>query len=168
MPRTSEQIVVPAISIKGMLSLLAYGNYNAKVTGLDAFPRDQWPPVALTFYTFHTMVLLGMYFIGFTALGIWLFWRGTLFQKKWYMWLALLSVLLPLVTNELGWVTAEVGRQPWIVYNLLRTRDAISITVPAGQILLTLILFILVYALLFAAWILVLRKRMIEGPEAKA
>ena len=166
-PRPSEQIVAPAISIKGLLSLLAYGNYYAKVTGLDAFPRDQWPPVALTFYSFHTMVMLGMYFLAMTALGVWLLWRGTLFRKKWYMWLALLSIPLPLIANELGWITAEVGRQPWIVYNLLRTRDAISINVPAGQILLTLILFIVIYALLFAAWVVVLRKRMIEGPEAK-
>ncbi|MHB9038705.1 MAG: cytochrome ubiquinol oxidase subunit I [Armatimonadota bacterium] len=152
------------VQIPGLLSLLAFGNWNAEVTGLEAFSRDEWPPIAMTFYSFHSMVLLGMYFIGMTALGIFLLWRGKLFESKRFLRLALVSIPLPFIANELGWMTAEVGRQPWIVYKLLRTGDAISITVPAGQILATIILFCLVYALLFVAWILVLRREMRLGP----
>lgn len=157
------------IQIHGLLSFLVYGDPNAKVVGLDAFPRDQWPPVRPTFYSFHAMVVLGMYFIGLTILATFLLLRNQLFGNtwlsKWLMIAMLLSIPLPFIANELGWVAAEVGRQPWIVYGLLRTKDAISVTVPAGQILFTIVIFCLVYALLFAAWIVVLRKQMERGPE---
>jgi cytochrome d ubiquinol oxidase subunit I len=163
--RPDENKVEPAIRLPGLLSLMAYGNMGAKVTGLDAFPRDEWPPIEITFYSFHAMVMLGMYFIGFTALGILLLWRGMLFENKLYLKLALVSIPLPFITNELGWIAAEVGRQPWIVYNILKTRDAISVTVPAAQILITIIMFSLIYALLFVAWVMVLKREMRKGPE---
>ncbi len=152
------------IEIPGALSYLIYGRTDAEVTGLDAFPKDEWPPIALTFYSFHAMVLLGMYFIGFTALGVFLWMRKKLFTNKWFLILAMASIPLPFLANELGWIAAEVGRQPWIVYKVLKTRDAISVTVPASQILATIILFCFVYALLFFAWIVVLRKAIHRGP----
>lgn len=152
------------IQFRGLLSLLVHGDVNKPVTGLDGFPRDLWPPIALTFYSFHLMVLLGLYFIGMSALGVFLWWRHKLFENKLFLRLALLSIPLPFLANELGWITAEVGRQPWIVYGLLKTRDAISVSVPAEQILITIILFSAVYALLFAAWMLVLKRELAKGP----
>jgi cytochrome d ubiquinol oxidase subunit I len=152
------------VQFRGLLSLLVYGDINKEVKGLDAFPREEWPPVELTFYSFHAMVALGMYFIGLTALGVFLWWRGKLFDNRLFLRLAVLTIPLPFLANELGWITAEVGRQPWIVYNLLKTRDAISVTVPAQQILITIILFAVIYALLFAAWLLVLRRELAKGP----
>ena len=152
------------IQLPGLLSLMAFGDWNAEVKGLNAFPGDEWPPIRTTFYSFHAMVVLGMYFIGLSALGVFLLWRKKLFENKLYLRLALLSIPLPFIANELGWVAAEVGRQPWIVYKLLKTRDAISITVPASQILATIILFCAIYALLFVAWMMVLRRHMERGP----
>jgi len=154
-----------ALKVKGLLSLLVHGNINKEIKGLDAFPKDEWPPVALTFYSFHAMVILGMYFIGLTALGALLWWRQKLFSNRLFLWLATLSIPLPFIANELGWITAEVGRQPWVVYELLRTKDAISVMVPASQILLTIVLFCMVYALLFAVWIGVLRREFAKGPQ---
>ncbi len=154
-----------SIEVPGLLSLLAYGDVNKEVTGLDAFPRDEWPPLNMTFYSFHFMVILGVYFMGLTVLGLFLWWRKILFKNRFFMWLALLSIPLPFITNELGWIAAEVGRQPWIVYKLLKTKDAISVTVPAEQILITIILFAMIYLLLFVAWMLALRRQLDRGPE---
>jgi len=158
------QLIYP-IQLKGALSWFVYGDTRREVKGLDAFPRDEWPPVALTFYSFHFMVILGMYFIGLTGLGVFLWWRRKLFENRWYLWLAVLSIPLPFLANELGWITAEVGRQPWIVYGLLKTRDAISITVPATQILITIFLFSAIYVLLFIAWMMVLKRQLGRGPD---
>lgn len=154
-----------SIEIPGLLSLLANGDINSEVTGLDAFSKDELPPLVATFYTFHFMVILGLYFMGLTVLGLFLLWKKILFKNRFFMWLALLSIPLPFITNELGWIAAEVGRQPWIVYKLLKTSDAISITVPAEQILVTIILFALIYLLLFVAWVLALRRQLGRGPE---
>lgn len=153
------------IELPGALSFLVYGDTNKEVTGLDKFPADQRPPVAMTFYPFHLMVMLGVYFMALTVGGLILLWKNKLFENKFYMRLALLSIPLPFIANELGWIAAEVGRQPWIVYNILKTKDAISITVPAAQILFTIIMFSVVYALLFAAWMMLLKKQLQHGPE---
>lgn len=152
------------VAIPGLLSILAYGDYNATVKGLSDFPREEWPPVAPTFYSFHLMVGLGMYFCALGALGLYLLWRRRLFNNRLFLKLALWSIPLPFVANNLGWIVAEVGRQPWIVYKLLKTRDAISVTVPATQILFTIIMFCAIYALLFFAWLAVLKREMRRGP----
>ena len=91
--------------------------------------------------------------------------RGTLYTNKLFLRVALILIPFPFIANELGWIAAEVGRQPWIVYGLLKTRDAISVTVPAGQILATIILFAVVYAFLFGVWMYLLRRKLNEGPE---
>jgi cytochrome d ubiquinol oxidase subunit I len=157
--------MIAEVKVPGLLSLLAHMDINAEVQGLNGFPRDEWPPLALTFYPFHLMVLLGLYFIGLTLLGVFLWWRGLLFKYKFFLWLALLSIPLPFIVNELGWITAEVGRQPWVVYHVLRTADAVSISVPAYQVLLTLVLFVVIYAFLFWAWLYLIRKLVGAGPE---
>jgi cytochrome d ubiquinol oxidase subunit I len=164
-PSKEDETVHAAIRLPGMLSLLAFGNLDAEVKGLKEFPKDEWPPLALTFYPFHLMVALGVYFVALTALGMYLLWKKRLFENRLFLKLALWSIPLPLITNELGWITTEVGRQPWIVYHLLKTKDAVSITVPAEQILFSIIMFVIIYSLLFTAWIFLLRREINKGPE---
>jgi cytochrome d ubiquinol oxidase subunit I len=147
-----------------MRQFVFFGKFEAEVKGLKDFPKDEWPPLGLTFYPFHLMVYLGTYFILLTLFGAYLLWRKTLFDNKLFLRLALWSIPLPLIVNELGWITAEVGRQPWIVYRVMKTRDAISISVPSGQILASIILFILVYTLLFFLWLFLLKREIKHGP----
>ena len=161
--------VTHTIEIPGALSILVGNSTDTVVQGLNDFPRDEWPPVVLSGFSFHVMFMLGMFFFGFTGLGVLLLWRGKIFEVetfwgRWYMRLAVLSVPLPFVANELGWIAAEVGRQPWVVWHLLRTRDAVSITVPASQILFSIIMFSVIYALLFCLWVFMLRKKFRTGP----
>jgi cytochrome d ubiquinol oxidase subunit I len=153
------------IKLPGLLSLLAFGSLDAEVKGLNDFPRDEWPPLGLTFYPFHLMVALGMFFIAFTLLGLFLHWRRILDHSRWFLRIALLAIPLPFIANELGWISAEVGRQPWAVYRVLKTQDAVSATVPASQVLLSIIAFCLIYSLLFGVWIYLLRREIRKGPD---
>ncbi|MZP30845.1 cytochrome ubiquinol oxidase subunit I [Heliobacterium undosum] len=154
------------IGIPKALSLLATDDPNGEVKGLNAFPKEERPPVFLPFVTFHLMVALGTLFILFSIWGIWLMRKGTLQDNRLFLKLALWSIPLPFIANEVGWIAAEVGRQPWIVYKLLLTVDGISYTVPAWQILASIILFVLIYSLLFVVWFYLLRKKLEAGPEA--
>lgn len=160
-----QQKVHFAVQVPGLLSLLAHNRLDAEVAGLDSVPRRDWPPLALTFYPFHLMVLLGLYFIALTMLGAFLYWRKMLFTFRPYLWLAMFSIPLPFLSNELGWITAEVGRQPWIVYKMLRTSDAVSVTVPAWQVAASLVMFVVLYAFLFAVWFFLMRKTIGIGPS---
>jgi len=135
------------------------------VAGLDQFSRDLWPPMEITFYSYHVMMLLGFYFIGVSLLGVFLLLRKRLFTSRWYLWIMLASLLLPLLALEFGWMAAEMGRQPWVVYGLLKTLNAASVVVPAGQILFTLILFAVVYSLLLALLAYLLKREIARGPQ---
>jgi cytochrome bd ubiquinol oxidase subunit I len=152
--------------IKGLLSMAVGGTRDTVIKGLKDYPKEDWPPILFSFGSFHLMVGLGFYFVAFTSLGLLLWWRKKLYDNRLYLWLALLSLPLPIVANELGWMAAEIGRQPWVVYGLLRTENAVSKVVPAEQILASIVLFSLVYALLFATWIFLLRKKLLNGPQA--
>jgi cytochrome d ubiquinol oxidase subunit I len=164
-PDEAEQRVKYAVAVPGLLSFLVHSNFRDPVDGLDKVPRDQWPPVAITFYSFHVMVVLGLMFIVLTLLASYLRWRHKLFEKRWLLWVFVFAVPLPYVANQIGWVAAEVGRQPWVVYGLLRTNDAVSKAVNANQVLGSIIMFLLIYALLFAVWLYVLDKKIRQGPE---
>ncbi len=164
-PDTENQQVKGGIAIPGMLSFLVHGNFTGTVAGLDQFPREDWPPVGITFQSFHLMVGMGMMFIGLTVLATWYRWRKTLFQQRWLLWVFVFAVPLPFAANQLGWIAAEVGRQPWIVYGLLRTNHAISKSVSADQIIGSIIMFTLIYALLFSLWIYLLDHKIKQGPE---
>jgi cytochrome d ubiquinol oxidase subunit I len=153
------------IGVPKVLSLVVAGDPNAEVKGLKDFPRDEWPPLGLTFASFHLMVALGTFFLAFTALGMFLLWRKRLFDARWYLWVVALAVPLPFLADHAGWVAAEVGRQPWIVYGLLRTRDAISPAVPAAHILASIVLFSAIYVLLFSLWLYLLTQKIRKGPE---
>lgn len=164
-PDKEARTVHAAVRLPGLLSLLAFGNLNTEVKGMNDFKDDELPPLSLTFYPFHLMVILGFYFIALPALGLLLLFKKKLFDSKIFMWLALFSLPLPIIANELGWITAEVGRQPWAVYHLLKTRDAISTIVPANHILFSIIVFSIIYILIFFAWVYVIKKQLNRGFE---
>ncbi len=132
--------------------------------GLDQFPLENRPPLWLTFVSFHNMVLLGLWFIALMAWSAWQLYRGRLFEDRRTLKLLLWSIPLPLAACQLGWIAAEVGRQPWIVYGLLRTDQAWSPAVSAGEIAFSLVLFGLVYLALFALWFTLMVKKARVAP----
>ena len=153
------------IAIPGMLSYLIDFDTNTKVTGLNSFKEEDRPPVNIVFQSYHLMVGIGFALIGISLLGIFFWWRGTLFKQRWMLWIFVFSVLLPQIANQIGWITAEVGRQPWIVYGLLRTSEGLSKAVEAGQVWFSLILFTLIYIGLFILFIYLLNEKIQHGPE---
>ena len=153
------------LKIPGGLSFLTYHDFNAPVTGLRAFkPEDRPSQVNSVFQLYHLMVACGCGMILLSVLGCWLWWRGKLFNYRWLLWVYALSVLLPQLANQAGWFTAEMGRQPWVVYGLLRTSDALSRVVTANQIVFSLILFTIVYIVLFALFLFLLNRKIQHGP----
>lgn len=164
-PDDNSQTVRFPVAIPGMLSYLVHRDTNAEIPGLDQLPRDEWPPVFLSFTSFHIMVGLGMFFIGITLLASLFWWRGTLFNQRWLLWVFVFAVLGPYVSNQLGWVATEVGRQPWIVYGLLKTAEAGSPSVPAGQVMASIGIFGLIYLSLFAVFVYVMNDKIHHGPE---
>jgi cytochrome bd ubiquinol oxidase subunit I len=156
------------IEIPGLLSWLAFGDVNAKITGLNEFPPENVPPLFLTFVSYHNMVALGMYFILVTAIGVWLVYSGKLWDKNGFLKLLTWSIPLPLLACQLGWIAAEVGRQPWIVYKLMRTKDAFSMVLTGGEVLFSLILFTIIYLFLGSIYIFLVRRELQHGPELAA
>jgi cytochrome bd ubiquinol oxidase subunit I len=154
-----------SISIPGLLSYLVYGDASKPIIGLDAFPEGETPPVNIVFQAYHIMVAIGFFLIGITLLGVFLWWRGKLFNHRWLLWVFVFSVLGPQIANQVGWITAEVGRQPWIVYGLLKTSDAFSKVVTSGQIMFSLILFSVIYLVLFILFIYLLNEKIQHGPD---
>lgn len=156
------------IAIPGGLSFLVSADFNKPVQGLKAIPKNQRPgPINLVFQFYHIMVILGMFFIGYSILMMFLWWKKKLFSYKWVLWLSLISVILPQIANQVGWYAAEIGRQPWIVYKLLRTSDALSKAVQAQHVMFSIILFSVIYLILFALFLYLLRKSILAGPEEK-
>lgn len=177
------------LALPGMLSMLVHHDPDKPVIGLDKIPKQYWPPIFISFFSFHIMVGLGVFFVAVTVLATVLHWRKTLFDKRWLLWVFVLSVPTPFIANELGWVAAEVGRQPWIVHPRLikdasgaplldaagmvqyrmeeglLTRNAVSESVPAEHVLVSIILFSLIYALLFWVWLFVLNSKIQKGPK---
>lgn len=164
-PDDEEQRVKYGIAIPGGLSFLVHYNFDTPVKGLDQYPEADRPPVKIPFFSYHLMIALGMYFIAVTLFASYLRWRKTLFGKRWLMRVFVFSVIGPYIANQVGWIAAEVGRQPWVVYGLLRTSDAVSKAVEAGQILFSIILFLVIYILLFAVWVFVLNDKIRHGPD---
>ena len=157
---------VTGISVPGMLSFLVHGDTTKPVTGLTAFPPQDRPPVNPVFQAFHVMVGVGTILIGLSLLGAFLWWRGSLFEARWLLWIYVFAVLLPQAANQLGWFTAEVGRQPWIVYGLMRTAAGVSPSVTAGHVIASLVLFTLIYLALFVLFIYLLDQKIRHGPLA--
>jgi cytochrome d ubiquinol oxidase subunit I len=156
---------VYGIKVPGGLSFLVDYDFDAPVTGLNAFAEtDQPSQVNAVFQFYHIMVAIGILLIVLTLYASLQWWRGRLFEKKWLLWIFVFAALLPQIANQAGWFAAEMGRQPWVVYGLLRTSEALSESVSAGQVLFSLILFFLIYALLFVLFIYLLNKKIQNGP----
>lgn len=160
---------VTGIGIPGGLSFLVHQDFKAPITGLNAFkPEDRPGQVNAVFQFYHIMISIGMFLIALTFYASFLWWRGKLFETKWLMWIFSFSVLLPQIANQVGWFAAEMGRQPWIVYGLLRTSQGFSQEVSANQIVFSLVLFTVVYTLLLILFLYSLNKKIKHGPYEEA
>ncbi|MEL6134414.1 MAG: cytochrome ubiquinol oxidase subunit I, partial [Bacteroidota bacterium] len=136
-----ENEEVKGLAIPGGLSFLTEMDFDAEVKGLNYFPEDERPhAVNAIFQFYHIMISIGMFLIGLTLYASFRWWKGDLFQQKWLLQVFVLSVILPQIANQVGWYAAEMGRQPWVVYGLLRTSDALSQAVTADQVLFSLIM----------------------------
>ena len=156
----------PAIAIPYGLSAMSDLDPNGVIKGLDQQPDQSfWPPVAITFMSFHLMVGLGAMMMLLMLFGAYFWWRRSLESHRWWLWLAVLAIPLPIIAVELGWMTAEVGRQPWIVQGLMMTSNGVSPGVSATDVGISLLAILLVYALLFFLWIYSLTKEIGRGPE---
>ena len=154
------------VEIPNMLSFLTYRRWTANVRGLDAFPEDQWPDtIALLYYSYHVMVGLGTIFIAVMVLAALLLWRNKLYSSQWMLWLLMLCVPLPYIANTAGWMTAELGRQPWLIYGVMRTTHGVSPRVGAGNAWFTLIGFMGLYTVLGILWLFLVYREIEHGPE---
>ncbi|WP_421871059.1 cytochrome ubiquinol oxidase subunit I [Marinoscillum sp.] len=161
-----EKQKVSGIKVPNGLSFLIHQDFDEPVKGLNHFPKDEIPgQVNAVFQFYHLMVGIGMTLIGLSLFGVFLWWRGKLFETKWYLQAMVVAVLLPQIANQAGWFAAEMGRQPWVVYGLLRTSDALSKVVTAHQVVFSLILFTVIYSLLFTLFVYLLNKKIKHGPD---
>jgi cytochrome bd ubiquinol oxidase subunit I len=166
-PNEENQTIDNPIAVNDVLSFLIYGTTKAEVQGLDRFPKDQWPgPLPLLFYSYHIMAGLGTYFVLIMAIAAFLLWRGKLFESRWILWPLLLGFPLPYIANTAGWMTAEMGRQPWVVYGLIRTSEGYSKYVSTGNSLFTLLGFMGLYTVLAILFVVLVYRIIYEGPAS--
>lgn len=166
-PDVKNRTLDNPIEIPGGLSFLANGTFESNVRGLDEFPEENWPDnIELLYYAFHLMVTLGMIFILLMALANLQRWRGKLETSNWLLWLLMLAFPFPYIANTLGWMTAELGRQPWLVYNLFRTSEGYSTVVSNGNVVFTLIGFTGLYFVLGLLFLYLVGREIYHGPEA--
>jgi cytochrome d ubiquinol oxidase subunit I len=151
------------------LSFLTYRAWNANVKGLDSFPEERWPDrISLLYYSYHVMAGLGTIFVVVMGLAAWLLWRGTLYTSRAMLWAVMLCVPLPYIANTAGWMTAELGRQPWLIYGVMQTAKGISPRVAAGNAWFTLLGFMGMYAVLAILWLFLVYREIERGPEPAA
>ena len=165
MPDTERRELMDPIVIPGALSYLIYGDSRASVIELNDIPADQHPPVEIVFYAYHIRVGLGTIFIAVFGSAAFLLWRGRLYASRGMLWILMLAMPFPYIANHAGWVVAEVGRQPWIVYGLQRTEVASSTNVTAGMTYFTLFGFMGLYALVGLLYLFLFLRMVHRGPE---
>jgi cytochrome d ubiquinol oxidase subunit I len=154
------------IIVPRALSFLTYRNWSAQVKGLQSFPRDQWPDtIDLLYYSYHIMVGLGTIFIAIMGLAALLLWRRRLlFQTRWMLWLLMLATPFPFIANTAGWFTAELGRQPWLIFGVMRTVQGNSPILSSGNVLFTLLGFMGIYLLLGLLYVVLVVYDGLRGP----
>jgi cytochrome d ubiquinol oxidase subunit I len=158
--RLDNPMIVPKA-----LSFLTYRVWSAEVEGMDKFPPQDLPDnIALLYYSYHVMVGLGTIFIAVLLLSAWKLWRKTLYQSRGMLWALLLSLPFPFIANTAGWITAEVGRQPWLIFGLMRTRAGVSPQVSAGNAWFTLIGFMGLYTVLGILFLFLVFREIERGP----
>lgn len=168
MPDEPNRRLIDPIFVPDALSYLAYGNFRANVQGLSAYAVELWPPVSLTYYAYHVMVGLGTIFAAVTALGVLLLWRNKLSGARWLLWIILLISPFPYIANEAGWTVTEVGRQPWIIYGLMKTGEAYSTNVASGETVFTIIGFMGLYLILGLVCVYLILREIGIGPDGRA
>jgi cytochrome d ubiquinol oxidase subunit I len=154
-----------ALTIPKLGSFIASGNWTAREVGLENFPKQDWPPVIIPFFTFRIMVGMGLIMLGISWFGLFLWWRDRLEISRWFLWLAFLAFPTGFVGVIAGWYTAEVGRQPWIVYGLLRTSEAVTPSLSAPTALISLVVYILVYLSVFSFGAVYIYRLLRDGPS---
>ncbi|MEO8678986.1 MAG: cytochrome ubiquinol oxidase subunit I [Vicinamibacterales bacterium] len=165
-PNVAEQRLDNPIIVPGVLSFLAYGTFHSEVKGLNEFPRDQWPDnIELLYYSFHVMAGLGTLLIAIIAAAAFFSLRGSLVNQRAMLWVLLLAFPFPYIATTAGWITAELGRQPWLVYGLFRTAEGYSLTVHSGTTLFTLIGFTGLYFVLGLLFLFLVGREIAHGPS---
>jgi cytochrome d ubiquinol oxidase subunit I len=160
--RLDNPLVVPKA-----LSFLTYRSWGAEIRGLDSFPVSEWPDqIPLLYYSYHVMVGLGTIFIVIMLLAAFQLWRGALYESRAVLWMLMLACPLPYIANTAGWISAEAGRQPWLIYGLMRTSQGISPYVSAGNAWFTLIGFMGLYLVLGMLFLLLVYREIEHGPTA--
>jgi cytochrome d ubiquinol oxidase subunit I len=168
-PNEQTQTIDNPLVVNNLLSFLIYGTFGAEVEGLDKVPHDQWPePLPLLYYGYHIMAGLGTYFVALMGVAAYLLWRKSLYTSRWILWPLMLSFPLPYIANTAGWMTAEIGRQPWVVYGLMRTSAGYSKYVSAGNALFTLLGFAGLYVVLAILFLLLVYREIHHGPRREA
>tara|TARA_R110000868_G_scaffold91921_6_gene254798 strand:- start:5777 stop:7123 length:1347 start_codon:yes stop_codon:yes gene_type:complete len=160
-----ESQKVTGLGIPGGLSFLVHQDFNAPIRGLNSFPEKDRPgQINAIFQFYHIMIAIGMGLIFLTLFASYMWWKKKLFETKWLLWVFSYAVILPQIANQVGWFAAEMGRQPWVVYGHLRTSDAFSQEVSANQIVFSLVMFTIVYALLLVLFLYMMNKKIKHGP----
>jgi cytochrome d ubiquinol oxidase subunit I len=167
-PDVAQRKIDNPLVLPKMLSFLTYRRWEAEVKGLNNFPPDAWPDnIPLLYFAYHIMVGLGTIFIAVMVVAALLLWRGVLFRSRWMLWILLLSLPFPYIANTAGWMTAEIGRQPWLVYGLMRTSEGYSKLVSAGNGLFTLLGFMGMYTVLAILFLFLVGREIENGPIAQ-
>ena len=168
-PDVRDERIDNPIEVPGALSFLAYGTFGAYVHGLDEYPKETWPDnIELLFYSFHLMITLGAIFIVIMGFATALQWWGRLESSRWLLWILMLSFPFPYIANTLGWMTAELGRQPWLVYGLFRTEQGYSKVVTNGDTIFTLIGFCGLYFVVGVLFLGLVGREIAHGPDEEA
>jgi cytochrome d ubiquinol oxidase subunit I len=164
-PDVNRRTLENPIVVPGMLSFLAYGSFGATVYGLNDFPKDQWPDnVELLYYAYHIMVGLGTIFLAVMAAAVFLLWRGWLSTFRPMLWVLLLAWPFPYIATTAGWMSAELGRQPWLVYGLQRTLHGTSPEVSAGNVAFSTLGFMGLYLVMGVLFLYLIRREIARGP----
>ena len=161
----SKTQTVTGLQIPGLLSFLTYLDPKTPVKGFDQIPEDERPPIGIVFQTYHLMIAMWGLMAALTCVAWYLWKRKKLKKNKWVLWALVISVLFPHIANQTGWMTAEIGRQPWVVYGVLRTSQGVSTSIAVSQVVMSLIMFFVIYVLLFALFIFLLDRKIKHGPE---
>jgi len=155
------------IRMPGLLSYIAYGSFDSNVKGLSEYPPDQWPPnIELLYYSFHIMAGLGTLFIALMSLALFFLWRDRLMRARWLLWILMLAFPFPYIATAAGWMTTELGRQPWIIYGLMRTRDGASHLVHSGETVFTSLGFAGIFVILGFLFLYLVLREIDHGPVA--
>ncbi|HOO97775.1 MAG TPA: cytochrome ubiquinol oxidase subunit I [Caldisericia bacterium] len=165
-PDSKNETVHMPIGIPKGLGFAIGLNPDMEFKGLNDFPENQRPPVGVVFQSYHIMVLLGFLFILIPIFGLWLFKKKRVLESRWFIWVLLIAMPLPIIANWLGWIAAEMGRLPWVVYGVMRISEAFSPNISSGEVLFSILMFAVVFAVIISVWIALVRKKLLAGPDA--